>query len=99
MASQLPSILGYIGCGILAVQTIPQLVRVWMQKSGRDLSYTSICIGLIGGGFTVAYGVMLNQPPLYTTVSFSMMVNIVLLVLKAWFDSAQHNSLSLDAII
>lgn len=81
-------ILGYIGCSIMAVQGLPQLWRVYQKKSAADLSYTTLSIGCIGGGITISYGVLINEPPLYVSVGFSTVVNVLIIMMKAMYQNA-----------
>lgn len=87
-------ILGYIGCSIMAIQSLPQLWKVYQKKSASDLSYTTLAIGCIGGAITVAYGVLINEPPLYVSVSFSMVVNIIVIIMKVAYGGRQNMDLS-----
>lgn len=81
-AQVMDKILGYIGCTLMSIQGLPQLWRVYTTKSGEDLSYTTLALGCVGGGITVAYGVMIKEPPLYATVSFTVIVNMLVMGLK-----------------
>ncbi len=79
----------------MAIQSLPQLLKVYQNKSAADLSYTTLVIGCIGGGITIAYGVLINEPPLYVSVSFSMVVNITVVILKIVYGYRQNAGLSL----
>ncbi len=87
-------ILGYVGCSIMSSQGIPQTWRVYKNKSGADLSYTTLCMSCIGGGLTIAYGVLINEPPIYATVSFTVLNTLVLVYLKALYGSTRKEDLS-----
>lgn len=87
MSSTSPAlIIGYIGGSILAVQLIPQIVKVIRRKSAKDLSYVTLCLYIIGGTLTIVYGILIDQPPIFATVSFSLTCNVSLLLMKLLFD-------------
>lgn len=79
-------IIGYVGCSLMSIQGVPQIWRVYKNKSASDLSYLTLALGCIGGGITVAYGVLINEPPIYATVSFTLLMNIIVLVLKIHYQ-------------
>lgn len=82
--------LGYIGGSIVSVQGIPQLVKVWRSRSSSDLSYTSLMTYFTGGALLVAYGILIEQPPVYATVSVSMANTLTLMLTKLYFEA--HDS-------
>lgn len=82
-------ILGYIGCSILSLQSIPQVVKVYRTKSGKDLSYATLFMGCAGGAITISYGVLISEPPLYASVSFTVALNMLLILLKARYGSVE----------
>ena len=85
-------VLGYIGCSIMAVQSLPQLLRVYRKKSASDLSFATLGIGCLGGAITIAYGVLIAEPPLYVSVSFSVVVNMMVIVMKVMYGQDHQNT-------
>ena len=84
---ELVSIIGYTGGIILSFQSLPQVFKVWSTKSAKDLSYASLLTYLMGGSLTVTYGVLINQPPIYAPLVFSMINICNLLLSKFYFES------------
>lgn len=80
------SILGYIGGSILAVQLIPQIIKVCRKKSAQDISFITLFLNITGGSLVIAYGILISQPPVYATVICSMSCNIILLLCKSVLD-------------
>lgn len=78
--------LGYLGCSIMSLQGVPQVWRVYKTKSTKDLSYATIAMSAIGGALTIVYGVLIEEPPIYATVSFTMCMNAMLLAFKLHYD-------------
>jgi MtN3 and saliva related transmembrane protein len=78
-------ILGYVGCSLLSLQAVPQVWRIYKNKSAKDLSYATLGVSSVGCGLTIAYGVLIGEPPIYATVSFSMFMNAVVFALKVLY--------------
>ena len=77
-----PGALAYIGGGILAINNIPQIVKVYRTKSAEDLSYLSLNLNIIGVGFMTVYGYVTHDYPLVTSTLGSQICTCVLLGLK-----------------
>ena len=86
------TILGYLGGGILCVQSVPQVIKVWRSRSAKDISYISLLTYLIGGSLTIAYGVLIGQPPIYATLAFSMTTVSTLLCSKVYFERYENQN-------
>jgi MtN3 and saliva related transmembrane protein len=80
------SIFGYIGGSILAVQLIPQIIKVCRMKSAENLSFLTLFLNITGGSMVIYYGIMISQPPVYATVICSLSCNIILLICKCILD-------------
>ena len=76
------SILGYVGGSILAIQLVPQIIKVWRSYSAKDISFATLCLNIVGGSMVAVYGILIQQPPVYATVLCSISCNIVLLSSK-----------------
>jgi MtN3 and saliva related transmembrane protein len=79
-------IIGYVGGSMLAIHNVPLLVKIWKTRSTQDLSYTALCIFIIGSILTIIYGILIQAPPVYGTIVFSLGTNIVVLVMKLFFE-------------
>lgn len=72
-----------IGAGILtASSTLPQLVKIIKEKKAADVSILMIIVLIVGLSLWVVYGLMQNDWPLIVTNSFSVLVNILLLIYR-----------------
>lgn len=85
------NIIGYVGGSILAIQNVPLVLRIWNRRSTGDLSYHTLAYFIIGGTMTIVYGVLINAPPIYATLAFSLMTNVVILVMKVIFDKTRQD--------
>lgn len=88
------NILGYIGGCIVSLQGVPQILKIWRNRSADDLSYASLFTYIIGGGLIISYGVMIQQPPIYSTVSLSMANTITLAFSKFYLSRSMRQDVS-----
>jgi MtN3 and saliva related transmembrane protein len=73
----------YIGitAGILTgISMLPQLVKILREKKADDISIPMLFILFAGLALWVTYGVMINDLPLIITNSFSLLVNLLIIV-------------------
>jgi len=72
-----------IGAGILtASSTLPQLVKIIKEKKAAEVSILMIVVLIVGLSLWVVYGLMQKDWPLIVTNSFSVLVNILLLIYR-----------------
>lgn len=74
-----------IAAGIFtAVSLIPQLVKIVKEKHGDDVSISMLLILLGGLILWICYGYLIKDWPLIVTNSFSLLFNILIIILKAY---------------
>jgi len=74
----------YVGlvAGILtAISLLPQLIKVIREKKVDDISIVYLCVLLAGLSLWVWYGILREDLPIIITNSFSVLVNLSLMVL------------------
>jgi MtN3 and saliva related transmembrane protein len=72
-----------IGAGLLtAFSMLPQLIKVIKEKKAEEISITMVIVLIAGLSLWVAYGVLKEDWPLIITNSFSVLVNILLLIFR-----------------
>lgn len=74
----------YVGlvAGILtAISLLPQLIKVIRKKKVDDISIVYLCVLLAGLSLWVWYGILREDLPIIITNSFSVLVNLSLMVL------------------
>jgi uncharacterized protein with PQ loop repeat len=57
----------YIGGIILALQIIPQMIKIYQSKSASDLSYIFMFLNILGLSMMFVYALNNNDRPLYVT--------------------------------
>lgn len=68
--------------GILtAISLLPQLIKVIREKKVDDISIVYLCVLLAGLSLWVWYGILREDLPIIITNSFSVLVNLSLMVL------------------
>ena len=88
------TILGYLGGGIVCLQGVPQLIKVWRNQSAENISFLSLITYLVGASLIVVYGILIGQPPIYATIAVSIMNAILLLTTKVYFDLIEKRTRS-----
>ncbi len=82
MANLLTQIVGIAAGVITASAMLPQLIKTIKDKNVDSLSIGMIISLITGLGLWTYYGVLIKDIPVIVTNSFSILVNMVLLILK-----------------
>lgn len=87
-------VIGYIGGGLLGVQSIPQIFKICKTKSTNDISLLFVLTNLCGLSCMTYFAVYTNQTVLYIPTTTSLMLSSVVLVLKICYDTKlpPHNT-------
>ncbi len=79
-----------IGAGVLtAFSMLPQLIKVIKEKKAEEISITMVIVLIAGLSLWVAYGVLKEDWPLIITNSFSVLVNILLLIFRLKYSGTK----------
>lgn len=73
-------ILGYTSTTLLALLYIPQTFWVYYKRQPEGLTWVFLVIGLFLTIDTIAYGILLNEPPLIAAnvIAFTCMVLLMI---------------------
>jgi MtN3 and saliva related transmembrane protein len=72
-----------IAAGICTgISLLPQLIKIIREKKVEDISYVMLIILMTGLAGWVWYGILLGDYPIIITNSFSILVNLVILILR-----------------
>lgn len=80
-------IIGFTGGICLSVQLIPQIAKAIKTKKTADISYLFLVISITGSIIVLVYGILIDSLSITATISFSLLLKIVLLVLKKKYDA------------
>ena len=72
--------LGLVAGGITSVAMMPQLIKVIKEKNAEDISVVMLLVLITGLSLWVLYGILQNELPIILSNSFSVLVNITLLI-------------------
>ena len=76
----------YVGIagGILTgVSLLPQLIKIIKEKKANSISFVMLAVLLAGLCVWIVYGVLKKDYPIIVTNSFSLLTNIIIVVLTA----------------
>ena len=63
-----------------SISMLPQLVKIIKTKKADDISYGMVVVLLVGVAAWIWYGVLRSDYPIIVTNSFSLLVNLLVLV-------------------
>lgn len=81
-------IIGIIAGVFTSTSLLPQLIKILKEKKVDDLSMTMFLSLLIGIMLWVVYGLLRDDWPIIVTNSFSVLLNLFILVLKFKYSKA-----------
>ena len=73
---------GIIAGILTATSMLPQVIKVFKEKKAEDISLLMLIVLLSGIALWIVYGIMRNDLPIIATNAFSLLVNLVLMVLR-----------------
>jgi MtN3 and saliva related transmembrane protein len=72
-----------LAAGILtATSLIPQIVKTLKEKKAEDVSLVMLIVLMLGIVLWIVYGIKRQDLPIIATNSFSLLVNITMVVLR-----------------
>ena len=72
-----------IGAGVFTgISLLPQLIKIYKEKKSENISWGMLIILLTGLGGWIWYGVLKSDVPIIVTNSFSVVVNIAIMILS-----------------
>jgi MtN3 and saliva related transmembrane protein len=75
-------VIGIVAGVFTSASLLPQLIKIIKEKKVEDLSMTMFVSLLIGIILWVVYGILRDDWPIIVTNSFSVVLNLFILVLK-----------------
>lgn len=77
--------LGYIAGAITTVSFVPQVIRVYRNKSGRDVSLWMVLLLSAGTFLWLIYGIHLSSMPIIAANAVTFSLVVVICVLKLYY--------------
>ncbi len=78
----LESIVGIVAGTLTSVSLLPQLIKMIKEKKATDISVVMLVTLLSGLCCWIWYGILKQDWPIIITNGFSLLLNIVILVLR-----------------
>ena len=78
-----------------AVSLLPQIIKIVKDKKAQDISLFYLIVLLCGLGFWTYYGFLTEDVPIIATNIFSMLLNIVVIILGSVYKRKENDT---DAI-
>jgi MtN3 and saliva related transmembrane protein len=74
------NVLGIIAGILTSAAMIPQLIKVLKEKNAEDISWVMLLVLISGLSLWVWYGFLQDELPIILSNSFSVLLNITLLI-------------------
>jgi MtN3 and saliva related transmembrane protein len=76
------TIIGLLAAAFTAIAFFPQLMKVWKTKSTKDISLGMFSIFCVGVFLWVAYGILINDPPVIIANFLVFIQAFIILIFK-----------------
>lgn len=85
-------IIGYSGALISSISFLPQVIKLWKTKSGKDLSMVTLSFLTLNALLWAVYGMMKDAKPLWITNFLMLIMLIVMIFLKIKYRNNKTDS-------
>lgn len=83
-------IIGFIAGGLSSALFVPQIIKVFKEKSAEEISLLTVIIGIVSAGLWLWYGVQNDHISMMVTNAIGIVASIVLLILKLVYQKQKH---------
>lgn len=74
--------LGLIAGALTTVAFVPQVMRIWRTKSGKDVSYGMFLLFSLGVLLWLMYGLALSATPIIIANAVTLVLAVIVIALK-----------------
>ena len=85
---KLATIVGFTAGLVTTAANLPQVWKIYRNKSGEGLSFRMLLTLAIGLGLWIAYGIMSKSLPLIVTNAVAFLLILLMIGMKFKFDRA-----------
>jgi MtN3 and saliva related transmembrane protein len=82
--------LGFVAGVITTISFVPQVVRTYRNKSGRDISLWMMLLFALGITLWLIYGLLLMSLPIILANAVTLVLVMAILVLKLYYARNQR---------
>lgn len=79
-------IIGLVAGILTSSSMVPQVVKTIKEKKAEDVSLFMLVVLMLGVATWVVYGILRDDMPIIVTNSFSLLVNITMIVLRLKYN-------------
>lgn len=80
------TIIGLVAGILTSSSMVPQVVKTIKEKKADDVSLFMLVVLMLGVATWVVYGVIRDDMPIIVTNSFSLLVNITMIILRLKYN-------------
>lgn len=80
--------LGYLAGLLTTISFLPQVIRIYRTKSGRDVSLWMVLLMATGVSCWLIYGLLIHSLPIIFTNTVTLVLVLAILVLKRLYAAA-----------
>lgn len=85
-----PEIIGFVAGGLSSALFIPQIIKIFKEKSAEEISLVTCIIGVVSSGLWLWYGIKQDHISMMVTNSISVVATAVLIVLKIIYNKEKN---------
>lgn len=78
----LSELIGYIAAFCSTISLVPQVIKLWQERSAKAISTTMYLIYSLGIIFWLIYGIMINSSPLIIAEVITLILCLTILTMK-----------------
>lgn len=79
-------IIGILAGILTSSSMIPQVVKTIKEKKAQEVSLTMLVVLMLGVATWVVYGIIRDDMPIIVTNSFSLLINITMIILRLKYN-------------
>jgi MtN3 and saliva related transmembrane protein len=79
------AIIGFLAGFLTTVAFVPQVAKIWRERSAKDLSLKTFVAFTVGIGLWLAYGILEGRLPLIVWNGISLCLSAAILLMKLRF--------------
>jgi len=83
-------LLGLLAGALTTIAFVPQLLKLYATKSGKDVSARMFLIFSTGVTLWLIYGILIRSAPIIIANSLTLLMSLVILVLKLRYARPQQ---------
>lgn len=91
MLANSTNIFGFIGSFLVSINLIPQIYKMIMKKSGKDISYFSLFLNILASLFMLAYAFESKLYPVIISNTIILLSSVIIIGLKKYFNFLLKN--------